>query len=285
MRLSWPATIFVLLAGFLGFAGGFYAPNADGADYSPQLLIEKSGVGLHLDTMAVNLTNAIEHAVKGGTLALDANKISKLNAAFAQAYAPEKLRAMAAEGVAAKIKPEQGAKIIAFLETPLGVRVVAQESRLAAPDIQTEITQNAAAIVAEAGKNTVRLALYASLNQAMGSTRRAVQTYIGGALAMHAARLADNPHAPNMPSLDDVKKGLEAQSAAIAAAMSQAVLSNTAYAYKNLSEADLNAYLEFALSSEGKIYFNDLGDIFADMLLACAYDVGKLAWPQKPKPI
>lgn len=285
MRLSRSAMIFVLLAGFLGVAGGLSPPSACGAEYSPQALIEKSGVGVHLDTMAVNLKNAIGYAVKSGTIALDAAKISKLNAAFDQAYAPEKLRAMAVEGVAAKVKPEQGAQIIAFLESPLGARIVAQESRLAEPDIQAEITRNAAAIVADAGKNTVRLALYASLNQAMGASRRAVQTYIGSALAMHAAMLADNPHASAMPSLDDVKQGLEAQSAAITAAMSQAVLSNTAYAYENLSDADLNAYLEFALSPEGKIYFNDLGDMFADVLLACAYDVGKLSRPQKLKPI
>lgn len=259
--------------------------NTHASEFTPQALIEKSGLGIHLDFIPKSLKIGIEHAMKNGVLKLSVEQIRQAHAAFEHAYAPSKLRAAVAERIPARITPEQGSRIITFLESPLGRRVVERENRLAQPEIQSEIQQNAAKIIADAGKNASRLALYASLVDAMDSTRHGVDIYIGSALATNAAILATLPDTPERPTLEEIRKNLDAQRLAITATMSQTLLSNTAYAYQDLSEAELNDYLQFALSPEGKVYFQELGNILSEVLVMCAYDAGKFSAENKLAPI
>lgn len=259
--------------------------SAHAADFTPSALIEKSGLGIHLDFMPRSMKIGLGHSLKNASVNLSTEQIRDIHAVFDRAYAPPKLRAMVAERISARISAEQGNRMIAFLDSPLGKRVVEREARLAQPRIQAEIQENAAQIIAEVGANTSRLALYSSLDQAMESTRRAVATYIGSMLANNAAIILKTPDAPSKPTLQQIRKELEAQRFAITAAMSQAMLSNTAYAYKDLSESELNSYLRFALSPEGKAYFKELGDILAEVLVECAFDAGKFSAEQKQTPI
>lgn len=285
MRKSYAALAQVILKIWLYAAACLLSIHSHATEFTPHALIEKSGLGVHLDFMPRSLKIAMGHAMKNGTLKLSSEQIRNAHAAFDHAYAPSKLRKMVSERIPARITSEQGARIISFLESPLGTRVVERESRLAQPKIQAEIEQNASKLVAEAVANATRLALYSSLNQAMGATQRAVQTYIGSSLAMNAAILAVMPDVPDKPSLEEIKKGLDSQMLAITAAMSQAILSNTAYAYQDLSEEELNGYLQFALSPEGKIYSFELGEIIAEVLVGCAFEAGKVSNPQKLAPI
>lgn len=259
--------------------------NSHAAEFTPQALIEKSGLGLHLDFMPRSLKIAMGHAMKNGTLKLSTEQIHNVHSAYDHAYAPSKLKKMVSERIPARITLEQGERIISFLESPLGKRIVECESKLAQPKIQADIEENASKLVAEAGANTTRLALYSSLNQAMGATQRAVQIYMGSSLAMNAAILAVTPDAHDKPSLEAIKKGLDSQKLAITAAMSQAILSNTAYAYQDLSEEELNSYLQFALSPEGNIYSFDFGEIIAEVLVESAFEAGRVSAPQKLAPI
>lgn len=267
------------------FAAGLLSINSHAAEFTPQALIEKSGLGVHLDFMPRSLKIAMGHAMKSGTLKLSTEQIHKVHAAFDHAYAPAKLREMVSERIPARITSETGVRIIAFLESPLGKRIVERESRLAQPRIQAEIQENASRLIADAGQNATRLALYSSLNQAMGESQRAVQTYIGSSLAMSAAILAVTPDAPGKPTLGEIKKSLDSQMLTITAAMAQAILSNNAYAYQDLSEEELKGYLQFALSPEGKVYSFELGEIVAEVLVECAFEAGKVANPQKLVPL
>lgn len=287
MRRPRAASILAFLRICFCIATGFLCldSHAAEAEFTPQALIEKSGLGVHLDFMPRSLKIAMGHAMKNGTLKLSTEQIRNVHAAFDHAYAPLKLRAMIAERIPARISSKHGARIITFLESPLGKRIIERESRLAQPKIQAEIQENASKLIADAGANATRLALYSSLNQAMGATQRAVRTYIGSSLAMNAAILAVTPDASNKPSLEEVKKGLDSQRLAITAAMSQAILSNTAYAYQDLSEVELNSYLQFALSPEGKVYSFELGEIIVEVLVECAFEAGMVTTPQRLAPI
>lgn len=257
--------------------------QADG--FSAEALIEKSGLGTQLDVMPRSMKIGFGHALKQGTLRLSAEQIRDIHVVFDRAYAPQKLRAMMVERIPARIDAQTGERIIAFLDSPLGKRIVEKEAQLAQPKIQSEIQENAAKIVADIGANSSRLALYAALDRAMESTQRGVAAYIGSALASAAAVVAKMPDSPQRPTLEQIRKNLDGQRLAISAAMSQAVLSNFAYAYKDLSEEDLNAYLQFALSPDGIAYSRGVGDLFAEVLVECAADVGRLSAAQRQGPI
>lgn len=284
MRRPQITSISVFLEIWLCIAAGLLSVNIHAAAFSPQALIEKSGVGVQLDFLPRSLKIAMGHAMKNGTLKLSTEQIHDIHAAFDHAYAPVKLRKMMSERITERITSEEGERIIAFLESPLGKRIIERESRLAQPEIQAEVQENASKLVAEAGANATRLALYSSLNQAMGEPQRTVQIYIGSALATSAAILSVMPDTSNRPSLEEIKKGLESQMLAITSAMSQVILSNTAYAYQDLSEEELNAYLQFALSPEGKVYSFGFGGIIAEVLVECAFEAGAAFAPQKRSP-
>lgn len=100
-----------------------------------------------------------------------------------------------------------------------------------------------------------------------------------------AAILAATPDTSNKPSLEEIKKSVDSQRLAISAALSQAILSNTAYAYQDLSEEELNSYIQFALSPEGKVYSFEFGEIIAEVLVECAFEAGTISAPQKLAPI
>lgn len=285
MRRPQITSISVFLKIWLCITTGLLSVNIHATEFSPQALIEKSGVGVQLDFLPRSLKIAMGHAMKNGTLRLSTEQIRDIHAAFDHAYAPVKLRKMMSERITERITSEEGERIIAFLESPLGKRIIERESRLAQPEIQTEIQENASKLVAEAGANVTRLALYSSLNQAMGEPQRTVQIYIGSALATNAAILSVMPDTSNRPSLEEIKKGLESQMLAITSAMSQVILSNTAYAYQDLSEEELNAYLQFALSPEGKVYSFGFGGIIAEVLVECAFEAGVISAPQRSAPI
>lgn len=255
--------------------------NAHAANFMPSTLIEKSSLGTYIDTVPENMKIGLIYFLRHSYLHLNAKQIGDAFAIFDQACAPKKLRAMALDLISAQVNQEQGSSIISFLESPLGKRVVERERVLARPEIQEEIRENVARIINDLDGQTSRLALYASLDQAMESTRRAVDVYMASMLANNAAILDRMPDMPNKPSLAKIRNELESQRLVILASMSQAMLSNTAYAYRDLSESELRSYLQFALSPEGKLYFGKLGNIFAEVILKCTFDAGSLSMGQK----
>ncbi len=285
MRVSGAVSVVSVLINGLLMMAGLFCLNVHAGEFTPQALIEKSGMGVHLDFMPRSLKIAVGHAMKNGALKLSVEQIRNVHAAFDHAYAPPKLRMMIAERIPGRVSAEQGGRMIAFLESPLGRRIVERESRLAQPKIQAEIEENSSRIIADAGANSTRLALYSALDQAMGSTQRAVKTYMGSSLAVNAAILAVMPDTPDRPSLEEIKKTLDSQRLAITGAMSQAVLGNSAYAYQDLSEEELNSYLQFVLSPEGKAYSLEFGDIVAEVMVECAFDAGMISGSRKPAPI
>lgn len=282
MQTSNPRTCALLLQASLCLAAALLCLNARAEAFTPQALIEQSGTGVQLDFMPRALKISLGQAMQKGMLRLDKKQIEAIHTAFDHAYAPAQLRQMMAERIPARITPEHGAQIMDFLGSPLGQRIVACEKKIAQPGIQAEIEENAAKILADASASSTRLALYASLNQAMDGTRLAVQTYIGSALAMNAAILAVTPDVPHKPTMEEIRKGLEAQKLAITASLTQSILSNSAYMYRDLSEEELNTYLRFALSPVGRSYMTGVGESLAEIMVERAFEAGRFFAPERP---
>lgn len=265
-----------------GAAPAERAATADAQSAQLRALMEKSGANAALDHIPENMKRSIDETLKKMPKRPDAEQLRRLHAVIDKAYAPEKTKAMLFQRLAEKISPELGAKVLVFLDSPLGRRIVEREKRWQEPKVFAEIQANAARLIGELGGNTTRLALYQSLDQALELTPNAVKSFISTAMAVNAALLSGQFEMQNRPTLADIQKNLESQQLAIASAMSQTMLSSMAYAYRNLSEADLNAYLQFALSPEGKAFTRESSAILSQIMMECAYDAGKLAQPEQP---
>lgn len=258
------------------------AATADAQSTQLRALMEKSGINVALDAIPENTKRSIDEALKKTPKRPDVEQLRRLYVVIDTAYAPEKTKAMFFQRLSEKIPPELGAKILVFLDSPLGRRIVEQEKRWQDPKVFAQIQANAAKLIAELGSNTTRLALYQSLDQALELTQNAVKNFISTAMAVNAALLSGQFEMQNRPTLAEIQKNLESQQFAIASAMSQTMLSSMAYAYRNLSEAELNAYLQFALSPEGKDFTRESSAILSQIMMKCAYDAGKLAQPEQP---
>ncbi len=267
----------------IAMAFALFLSQAGAEPLSPAELIEKSGLSVQIEHMPASLKQGLAQSVAQGA-PIPPEQVQAIGNAYDQAFAPSRVRALLISRLDGQISVSDRSRIEAFLDSDLGKRLTEAEIAAASPETYLHVEKNARELMADLGKNSHRLALFKSLDRATGSTELGTSVAIGGILAMNYALLAQTPPAPGKPSFEEVREHVEQNRFQITAQIAEMSLVGAAYTYRDVSEDDLQRYLDFANSPSGQAYFQKVGKAFADVMVDCAGDAGgRLAMGKEQK--
>ena len=237
-------------------------------------LLEKSGVNAQIAATPQSIKLGLKEAVSKGA-PLSGDKLALIEDAIDKAYAENKVGGLLHQRVEHIFSDEELQKIAAFLESPLGKRIVEAENKLTDEKEMQKTMENAAKLVNEGNKNPARLGLIQSITEAMSTTDKNVNYALSVALALDVAMINATP-SMEMPPMEELVQVYEANRFLMTGKVAQIVLAAGVHVYRPFSNAELNQYLEFALSPVGNKYFTAIGDALIEILSQCGEDMGKI---------
>lgn len=238
-------------------------------------LVDKSGLSAVIEKLPEELKLGLAQSIEQGA-PVPPNKVQVIHDAYDEAYAPTRVRTMIESKLEGQLSADELARIAKFLDSDLGQRLTKAETAAAGAETSKHVEAHARELMADLGKNTHRLALFKGLDRAMGSTELGASIAIGGILAQNYALLAQTPPAPGKPSFEEVRAEIEKHRFQITAQIAEMSLIGSAYTYRDFSDEDIQNYLAFANSPAGQAYFGKIGKVLAEVMVACAGDVGGL---------
>lgn len=257
----------------VGLLFALFASQAAAQPLTPAELIDKSSLSVQIEHMPASLKQGLAQSVAQGA-PIPPEQVQAISNAYDQAFAPSRVRALLTSRLDGQLSVSERSRIEAFLDSDLGKQLTEAEIAAASPETYVHVEKNARELMADLGQNSHRLALFKSLDRATGSTELGTSVAIGGILAMNYALLAQTPPAPGKPSFEEVREHVEQSRFQITAQIAEMSLVGAAYTYRNVSEDDLQRYLDFANSPSGQAYFQKVGKSFGDVMIDCAGDVG-----------
>lgn len=233
-----------------------------------QDLLEKSGIAQEIRGLAHAMQAGVDEAFQNST-EIDAKFAAAMHESIPVAYQPEKLLKSLDNGLDALLTPAEKQEILTHYDSPLGQRV--SEAEKAAVHAGQAIRDFAA----KEKPDDVRLSLYKRMDEAVGLTSVGVAIAMNMSIALQAGILSA-ADGPDKVDVEVLKAAEEKNRVSLTAATQKEVLDTLAYAYRELSQEDLAAYVAVLESPVGRKFSRGLGQLLADVLAEHAKDLGQL---------
>jgi hypothetical protein len=208
--------------------------------------------------------------------ALSDAELARLNSAVAAAYNADRLRKEFRARLPAELAAADREKALAWFSSDLGRRIAALEEKSGEREGLEERQRATARLMA--GLPLPRIGRFKRLTTATRCSFVFAEAQIqtSSAIASAIARLRP---ARDQPSPESLKRELEAQKDRIVATFAQLCTAEAAYTYRALSDAEVDRYIEFTESPEGRRYnaamFAVLNMVLAKAALDIASELGK----------
>ena len=251
--------------------------QSDEAGATAHRLMIRSGVSVQLRGFAAQ----IENEIKQNPARLDGQLIAALAAAAKEAFRAELLQQDMTQRIARKLTVADMKAALAWLETPVGRRVtLAEELASAASDgkslgaylerLETApLPEKRKELVAELMASTHAVRAVAAIQEAIA---------LGVALGMDSMQPREK-RAGETALRQRLRQAMPPEK--VQAALAQQLPLVYAYTYRELTDADLSAYLAFLKSSPGKRYQDGMLGAFVEGLGRASMQVGELAAQRK----
>lgn len=242
---SWGVAVALLLA------SGALQAQIDKA--TAESLIRKSGLWEQLGAMSPQVQDGFVAGLDQGGLQPSEAERERLGGVLADAFAPQRLRAVAVGRVARGLKARHLSRLQRWFDSPAG-RTIARLEEAAtadATDPQTQLREGAALLEQ---LSPARRALLERLSAETRAAETLTQISINIVLAVQRGVSSAQYNAPG-PSLAELRSALEAQREELQQTMSGFVLAGFARAYQSLPDEMLARYVAFYRSEAGA-HFN-----------------------------
>ncbi len=178
--------------------------------------------------------------------------LSAMRASVPEAFAPEKLKEAMLGELTEKLPAQDIGEVLQWLDSPLGKKCTQLEETASTPEAQAEIQQYAARLQGSP-PTAERLKVLREFDSALKATESAVDIAIHTQVAVAMAIIAAFPLEQQRP-LDDLSREMEKTRPVVEATVRSQMLISDLYTYRNLTEADIQLYTEFAKSPAGAKY-------------------------------
>ena len=250
-------------------AGSASAANRISAE-TAGAIVQKSGVADQLadfgPSMRAGITTNPELASK-----MTEAQFGTLLGAFDAAYAPARLQTDINASLVKELKPAAAKDALAWLESPLGVKITALENT--ATELANDPEKMAAAQKLLERLPPRRAERYIALMKSTGAAEAGAQIVLNSSLGIAYGAAATLGSAK--PDLDGMRKELEANRQPMVDALGNTYIVMFASVYESLAETDLDQYLAFADSPSGKAYHKALSAAIAAALSNAAREAGR----------
>jgi hypothetical protein len=269
-KIVYPLVLWSLLAG---------AASAQEAERLAQRLVERSGLAVQLEALPKAFAEQM------GQLRGQApdELLLAIGDAARDAYEPKQMAQGIAQTLAQILKPQEMRSALAWLETGVGRRVTLAEERAAASMDEAALKR-----YAEQTKNEKprarRRQLIQDLVEATGSLEFGARMMEGMALGVAIGMDSVQP-VQKRAGAARIRKQIEK---AMPKEQLKADLRATmpgffAYTYREVSDADLEAYLVYLRSADGKRCNDAIGEALTEAMVAASVRLGQAVERRAPK--
>ena len=269
-KLVYPFLLGLLLAG---------AAQAQEAARLAQRLVERSGVAVQLQSLPKNFEEQTA-ALRG----VPSELVLALTEAGREAYRPQRMAQEIADSLAGTLKPEEMERVLAWLEADLGRRVTLAEERAAVSMGEENLARYTEETKARP-PGAQRRKLIEDMIGATNSVELGARLIEGMALGV-AIGIDSTQPAQNRAGAAVLRKQIEAAmpKEKVKAQLRAAMPVITGYTYREVSDADLAAYVEFLRSADGKRANDGIAEAFAQAMVSASLRLGQLVDQQRRRP-
>jgi len=236
-------------------------------------LIEKSGLAGQLKELPGAMKASVE-ALRQQGAQIDGKFEKAWGEAALTAYGPEKSLPIIDQGLQKLLTADEKKFLLAHYNSPLGRRITELEVKASQPSAQAEIQAFAQKLMADPSKHADRLALYQAIDQTTGATTMVTEISMNVAIAMSMG-MVNAMQGPKVVDTAAVRAEVEKQRFAMTQQIASGTLATMAYAYRDLSIKDLNAYLKVLNAPAAKKFNTGVGKLLNEALALQSEAFGK----------
>lgn len=244
---------------FVALAFSFASPaSADSARHVDELL-HKSGIWKQAGDLPEQLKAGAKEArekekASGQPATMTDAEYARLNAAMARAFSADRMRRIVASEIERGLSAADEAKLLEFLSSDLGKRTTKAEEDVSDPAQSLEMRKYADEIFIKTPG--ARVSKLARLTRAFRAGESATSMMIGMASAVAYGAAVASPNGDERVARE-MRRKFEAQREELTETMNRQLTKVFAYAYRALSDDDLDRYLEFAQTPAAQ-HFTDI---------------------------
>ncbi len=230
------------------YAGMCVAAEKKAEPRSVQLLMDKSGMSKQLEQIAPIIQTGIAQANQQSK-SLPPETLDELAGMVAKAYDAKALREKVRKHLQANLSEEDIQAALVWLVSPLGEKITKLEEEASTPAAYAEMQKQADQLAG----NAERVALLRKLDSTVKATETGVTVALNSQIAIIAVLTSGAPP-EKRPSLEEIENEVTKNKGQIRSLVEQDTLRSFLYTYRGLSDAEINRYIDFAVSPSGKKY-------------------------------
>lgn len=261
-KLVYPFVLWALLAG---------AAQAQDAAKLAQRLVERSGLAVQLQSLPKNFGEQMA-ALRGN---VPDELLLALTEAGREAYRPQAMAQEIADTLAETLKPEEMQRALAWLEEGVGRRVTLAEER-ASGSMNEQSLQRYAEQTKAKPPGAQRQKLIQDMIEVTNGLEFGARLMEGMALGVAIGMDSTQP-VQNRAGAALLRKQLEAAmpKEQVKAQLRAAMPSMMGYTYREVSDADLAAYVAFLRSADGKRANDAITEAFTQAMVSASVRLGQ----------
>ena len=255
----------VLAAGF-GLVAGALSPVdavADArAERQAEAIIRHADLEPQLEFLAAQFVDLVVQQAAD----LPPEAFDRLDLALQEHLTASALRAAVLTGIASRIRARRAEATLAWLRSPLGVRVTVLDAQAATPEGQAAVRAYAQGL-AQNPPDARRLELAARFHAATGEAQLDLELMTGALLTTaQVLQAALPPEQRSDPAA--LRQRVEVERSAMRAIVERLTLASLLYRYRELSNTELTRTLQFVESDAGRWFHRAAGEALLEAVAA-----------------
>lgn len=248
--------------------------NAGDLEAAVRELMVKSGIDKQSDSFSELVRAGMQQARQQHGGAADADH-DALEAAAAKAFSPTIIKTAVARAFTAGMTATDINAALAWLNSPVGTRITKMEEAASTAEAYAAM-QAWAQGLKEGDLAPARVELVRRLDRAVKATEFSVSMMMNSQLAIVAALTATQPAAEQARTFEAARARIEQHRPQLLTNVQRTTLLSMLYAYRELPDADLERYIEFARSPGGSKYMEVAMKGLDEALLEASRNAGRV---------
>ena len=219
-------------------------------------LYVKSGMEKQVEELPPVIQSLFDRSVPGDDQARKLPKeiLSAMRTSVPEAYAPEKLKKTILAELTGKLTDQDIKDTLQWLDSPIGKKCTQLEEEASTPEALAAM-QEYAARLHNSPPTAERLKVLREFDAAAKVTADAVEMAIHTQVAVTMALRATLPTDQQQP-IEEIYREIEKTRPAVEAEARTQTLISQLYAYRSLTDAEIQTYTEFAKSPAGSNFYS-----------------------------
>ena len=225
-----------------------------------------------LETQLGDFEQGMDEGLASQMTALPDSQIAILRRAAARSFSADAMRKSVRTGLLERYDERGAAGTLAWLRSPLGRKITRMEVASSAGS-SPEALERYARSLAGTPPSPSRMALVQALQEATGGAEFGVDMALAAAHGVASAANATQPAGQRAPEAA-IAAAIEAQRPALRRELEALMQVSALYTYRDLSDAELTRYVDFARSDAGRWYHDAVVQELARTIRGAAAGLG-----------